>query len=147
MSRATQKEHAGQLEAAYQLYIQSAKDFVSIAGKSTRSETRTLATTSGSRALERANLIKRATNGEFKRIQRDPLAEGLVIYLLEFGYFATRVFSTDEQAQILKHSSRVNGIALPIWPSTLGPARVPSGASRSVPFMSVACLPSLVKDS
>ncbi|KAF8608405.1 cysteine proteinase [Ceratobasidium sp. AG-I] len=116
LSRATQKEHAGQLEAAYQLYIQSAKDFVSIASKSTRSETRTLAKTSGSRALERANLIKRATNGELKRIQRDPLSE-------------------DEQAQILKQSSRVNGITLPVWPPTLGPSRLPSGSSSSIAFI------------
>jgi hypothetical protein len=76
LTRASQKEHAGQLEAAYQLYIQCAKDFVYLAGKSTRPDTRALAKTSGSRALERADLIKRATKGEVKRIQRDQLSEG-----------------------------------------------------------------------
>ncbi|KAB5593816.1 calpain-like protease palB [Ceratobasidium theobromae] len=90
LARATQKEHVGQLDTAYQLYIQSAKDFVHIASKSTRLETRNVAKASGSRALERANLIKRAAR--------------------------------EEQLYILKQSSRVNDITLPIWSSNSSPS-------------------------
>ncbi|KAG8738242.1 hypothetical protein FRC10_007110 [Ceratobasidium sp. 414] len=105
-----QKEHAGQLEAAYQLYIQCAKDFVYLAGKSTRPDVRTLAKTAGSRALERADLIKRATKGGVKRVQQ-------------------------EQEHILKRSSRVNGITLPIWSTDPDLSDTLSELSVGVPFM------------
>ncbi|KAG8790750.1 cysteine protease [Ceratobasidium sp. 428] len=116
LTRASQKEHAGQLEAAYQLYIQCAKDFVYLAGKSTRPDVRTLAKTSGSRALERADLIKRATKGDVKRVQRDLLSE-------------------EEQGHILKRSSRVNGITLPIWPTRQDLLDTLSGLSAAVLFI------------
>ncbi|KAG9121503.1 hypothetical protein FRC07_002499 [Ceratobasidium sp. 392] len=75
-AQASQKEHAGQLETAYELYIRCAKDFVYLAGKATRPDVRAEAKSSGSRALERADLIKRATKGDVKRVQRDPLSKG-----------------------------------------------------------------------
>ncbi|KAG9094077.1 cysteine protease [Ceratobasidium sp. 370] len=106
MTRASQKEHSGQLEVAYQLYIQCAKDFVYLAGKSTRPDVRNLAKTSGSRALERADLIKRATKGGVKR----------------------------EQERILKQSSRVNGIILPVWPTNPDLSDALSGLSVA-PFV------------
>ncbi|KAG9087468.1 cysteine protease [Ceratobasidium sp. UAMH 11750] len=116
LTRASQKEHAGQLEVAYQLYIRCAKDFVYLAGKSTRPDVRNLAKTSGSRALERADLIKRATKGGVKRVQRDPLSE-------------------EEQGHILKQSSRVNGITLPIWPTNPDLSDALSGFSVATPFV------------
>ncbi|KAG8733491.1 cysteine protease [Ceratobasidium sp. 423] len=98
LTRAKQKEHAGQLDAAYHLYIECAKNFVHLATSSTNPQVRNAAKAAGSSALDRADLIKAAKQGELRRVQRDPLSE-------------------EEQLYILKRSSRVNGITLPIWPS------------------------------
>ncbi|CAE6472096.1 unnamed protein product [Rhizoctonia solani] len=96
LTRAKQKEHAGQLDAAYHLYIECARNFVHLATNSTNPQVRSAAKAAGSNALDRADLIKTAKQGELRRVQRDPLSE-------------------EEQLYILKRSSRVNGIALPIW--------------------------------
>ncbi|KEP49549.1 putative calpain-like protease palB [Rhizoctonia solani 123E] len=100
LTRAKQKEHAGQLDAAYHLYIECAKNFIHLATNSTHPRVRGAAKAAGSSALDRADLIKTAKKGELRRVQRDPLSE-------------------EEQLYILKHSSRVNGITLPVWPPSL----------------------------
>ncbi|CAE6435085.1 unnamed protein product [Rhizoctonia solani] len=100
LTRAKQKEHAGQLDAAYHLYIECAKNFIHLATNSTHPRVRAAAKAAGSSALDRADLIKTAKKGELRRVQRDPLSE-------------------EEQLYILKHSSRVNGITLPVWPPSL----------------------------
>ncbi|KAL5638355.1 hypothetical protein ACGC1H_005138 [Rhizoctonia solani] len=100
LTRAKQKEHAGQLDAAYHLYIECAKNFIHLATNSTHPQVRSAAKAAGSSALDRADLIKTAKKGELRRVQRDPLSE-------------------EEQLYILKHSSRVNGITLPVWPPSL----------------------------
>ncbi|KAJ1306068.1 hypothetical protein OPQ81_010780 [Rhizoctonia solani] len=101
LARAKQKEHAGQLDAAYHLYIECAKNLVHLATNSNHPQVRSVAKTAASNALERADLIKMARKGELRRVQRDPLSE-------------------EEQLYILKSSSRVNGITLPVWPSNIG---------------------------
>ncbi|KAF8706611.1 Calpain large subunit, domain III, partial [Rhizoctonia solani] len=113
LARAMQAEHAGQLDAAYHLYIECAKDFVHLATNSTRPQIRNAARTAGSRALGRADLIKNAKQGELRRVQRDPLSE-------------------EEQLHILKRSSRVNGINLPAWPSSIGQSFGSDDQSRSI---------------
>ncbi|CAE6506015.1 unnamed protein product [Rhizoctonia solani] len=100
LTRAKQREHAGQLDDAYQLYIECAKNFVHLATNSAHPQVRSAAKAAGSGALDRAGLIKTAKKGELRRVQRDPLSE-------------------EEQLHILKHSSRVNGITLPVWPPSL----------------------------
>ncbi|QRV98316.1 calpain family cysteine protease [Ceratobasidium sp. AG-Ba] len=116
LTRASQKELAGQLEIAYQLYLQSAQAFLDLVKKSTRLDVRNLAKAGGSRALKRADLIKSATKGDLKRVQRDPLSE-------------------EEQAHILKQSSRVNGITLPIWPAKQNLSDSLSELSLATPFV------------
>lgn len=126
----------GQLDTAYQLYIQSAKDFVHIASKSTRLETRNVAKASGSRALERANLIKRAARGELRRVQRDPLSEGLCYITIWLTLLISPTsINAEEQLYILKQSSRVNDITLPIWSSNSSPSCGASAQSGLPVFM------------
>ncbi|QRW25355.1 MIT (microtubule interacting and transport) domain [Rhizoctonia solani] len=83
-----------------------------LATNSTRPQIRNAARTAGSRALGRADLIKNAKQGAEKSAARSTLEE--------------------EQLHILKRSSRVNGINLPAWPSSIGQSFGSDDQSRSI---------------
>ncbi|KAH7334763.1 hypothetical protein B0J17DRAFT_671415 [Rhizoctonia solani] len=113
LTRAKQKEHAGQLDAAYHLYIECAKSLLHLATNSTNPRVRTAAKAAGASALNRADLIKTARKGELRRVQQDPLSE-------------------EEQLYILKRSSCVNDITLPVWPVKLDQSPRQSNQSGAV---------------
>ncbi|KZS95723.1 hypothetical protein SISNIDRAFT_324866 [Sistotremastrum niveocremeum HHB9708] len=99
LEKAKQKELNGELDSAFQLYIQVGQSFLQLSRTATSIKSKNLCKEYAGKALERAKKLK-AAKGEALRPVRDD------------------VYSQYSQGSVVEESSSWNGIHFPPWPET-----------------------------
>lgn len=112
-NKATQKELAGDLDAAFALYVQATQSYLQLSRTSNSPAARDLYKLSATRCLERAERIK-AVKRDLPLIKKDPFSPGTLWLLLDTLYPGSKLHS-ESQSYILSKSTVRNGIHLPVW--------------------------------